>query len=310
MLGAIESLMTAVVSDRMSGDKHNPSVELVGQGIANIFSPLFGGLPATGAIARTATNVRSGAKTPVAGMVHALTLLAIVLFAAPLARFVPLSALAAILFVVSYNMGEWHEIPELFKLSKLEMFTWLATFLLTVFADLTVAVEFGMILAALVFIRKVTATTTVGRVTKEYLREGNAHVLQGKEIPDYVAIFRIHGPFLFGATDKIEEITSRLQDLPLVVVLRLRNMTAIDATGLQALEKLADTIHASGRGLILCGAREQPAQLMQQSEFEQHVGAENICPHVAAALDRASLLRSEMQRGSPLLPTFEFSATH
>lgn len=146
MLGAIESLMTAVVSDRMTGDRHNPNMELVGQGVANILSPLFGGLPATGAIARTATNVRSRAKTPVAGMIHALTLLGIVVFAAPLARFVPLSALAAILFIVSYNMGEWREIPELLKLSKLEVGTWMVTFFLTVFADLTVAVEFGMIL--------------------------------------------------------------------------------------------------------------------------------------------------------------------
>src|ERR1700686_3590446 len=161
MLGAIESLMSAVVADRMSHDKHNPNVELVGQGIANILSPLFGGLPATGAIARTATNIRSGAKTPVAGMIHALTLLAIVVFAAPLARFIPLSVLAAILLVVSYNMGEWREIPELMKLSPLEIGTWLITFSLTVFADLTVAVEAGMILAALVFIRKVTATPTV-----------------------------------------------------------------------------------------------------------------------------------------------------
>ncbi len=226
MLGAIESLMSAVVSDRMSGNKHNPNVELVGQGIANIFSPLFGGLPATGAIARTATNIRSGAKTPVAGMVHALTLLAIVLFAAPLARFIPLSVLAAILLVVSYNMGEWREIPELLKLSPLEIGTWLITFGLTVFADLTVAVEAGMILAALVFIRKVTITTTVSQVTDEYLREGHLHILQHKEIPPYVTIFRIHGPFLFGATDKIEEIVHRLSELPPILILRLRNMTA------------------------------------------------------------------------------------
>ena len=149
MLGAIESLMSAVVSDRLSGDKHNPNVELVGQGIANIFSPLFGGLPATGAIARTATNIRSGATSPVAGMIHSLTLLAIIVFAAPLAKFIPLSVLAAILFVVSYNMGEWGEIPQILKLSKLEIGTWLATFLLTVFADLTTAVEAGMIMAVL-----------------------------------------------------------------------------------------------------------------------------------------------------------------
>src|ERR1700757_388105 len=294
MLGAIESLMSAVVSDRMSGGKHNPNVELVAQGVANIFSPLFGGLPATGAIARTATNIRSGAKTPVAGMVHALTLLAIVLFAAPLARFISLAVLAAILFVVSYNMGEWREIPELLKLSHLEIGTWAVTFLLTVFADLTVAVEVGMILAALVFIRKVTSTTTVSQVTEEYVREGYAHILQHKEIPAYVTIFRIHGPFLFGATDKIEEIVSQIEELPPIVILRLRNMTAIDATGLQALEKLADVVHSSGRGLILCGAREQPARLMKQAEFEQHVGSENICRSVEEALERAKQLNAEM----------------
>lgn len=294
MLGAIESLMTAVVSDRMSGGKHNPNVELIGQGVANIFSPLFGGLPATGAIARTATNIRAGAKTPVAGMVHALTLLAIVVWAAPLARFIPLSVLAAILVVVSYNMGEWREIPELLRLSRLEVATWLITFALTVFADLTVAVEVGMILAAFVFIRKVTATTTVSQVTEEYLREGHAHILQHKEIPSYVTIFRIHGPFLFGATDKIEQVTSRLSELTPIIILRLRNMTAIDATGLQALEDLADAVHASGRELILCGAREQPSRLMRQAEFEQHVGSGNICSSISEALDRAKTVSQNL----------------
>jgi sulfate permease, SulP family len=296
MLGAIESLMSAVVSDRMSGTKHNPNVELIGQGIANIMSPLFGGLPATGAIARTATNIRSGAKTPVAGMVHAVTLLGIVLFAAPLARFIPLSVLAAILLVVSYNMGEWREIPELLKLSALDIGTWLITFALTVFADLTVAVEAGMILAALVYIRKVTATTTVSQVTDEYLREGQVHILQHKEIPPYVTIFRIHGPFLFGATDKIDEVVKRLPELPAILVLRLRNMTAIDATGLQALEELSDAVHASGRGLILCGAREQPARLMHQAEFEEHVGAGNISTSIAVALERAKVLNQEIEQ--------------
>jgi sulfate permease, SulP family len=293
MLGAIESLMSAVVSDRMSGDKHNPNVELVGQGVANILSPLFGGLPATGAIARTATNIRSGAKTPVAGMVHALTLLAIIVFAAPLARFIPLSVLAAILLVVSYNMGEWREIPELFKQSRFEIAAWLVTFLLTVFADLTVAVEAGMILAALVFIRKVTQTTTVSEVTAEYIHEGHVHILQHKEIPGYVSIFRIHGPFLFGATDKIDTIVSRLPDLPPIVILRLRNMTAIDSTGLQALENLADRVHESGRQLILCGAREQPLLRMRETEFHEHVGEENICRSVADALERAKTLFPE-----------------
>src|ERR1700686_734870 len=296
MLGAIESLMSAVVSDRMSGTKHNPNVELIGQGVANIMSPLFGGLPATGAIARTATNIRAGAKTPVSGMIHALTLLGIVVFAAPLARFIPLSVLAAILMVVAYNMGEWREIPELLKISRMEIATWLVTFLLTVFADLTVAVEAGMILAALVYIRKVTATTTVAQVTDEYLREGHVHILQHKEIPPYVTIFRIHGPFLFGATDKIDEVIRQIPDLPAILILRLRNMTAIDATALQALENLADAVHKSGRGLILCGAREQPARLMHQAEFEEHVGAGNISPSISAALERAKILYQEIER--------------
>jgi sulfate permease, SulP family len=295
MLGAIESLMSAMVADRMSGDKHNPNVELIAQGVANLASPLFGGLPATGAIARTATNIRCGARTPVAGMVHALTLLAILLFAAPLAKFIPLAVLAAILMVVSYNMGEWREIPQMLKLSKADISVWLATFALTVFADLTIAVEFGMILAALMFIRKVALTTTVSRVTPDYVLDGHFHSLQGKRIPDYATIFRIHGPFLFGATDKIAAIMDHIAELPPVVILRLRNMTAIDATGLQALEDLADALHSSGRAMILCGAREQPARLMHQAEFERHVGRENICAHVESALQRAEVVGEAMR---------------
>ncbi|HZR28504.1 MAG TPA: SulP family inorganic anion transporter [Terriglobales bacterium] len=299
MLGAIESLMSAVVSDRMSGDKHNPNVELIGQGVANIISPLFGGLPATGAIARTATNIRAGAKTPVSGMIHALTLLAIVLFAAPMARFIPLSVLAAILFVVSYNMGEWREIPELLKLSKLEIGTWLLTFALTVFADLTVAVEAGMIMAALVYIRKVTTTTSISQVTSEYVERGRAHILQDKIIPPYAAVFRIHGPFLFGATEKLDEIIHKIPELPPVVILRLRNMTAIDATGIQALEHFSDLVRASGRGLILCGAPSQPAHLMKQAEFEEHVGSHNLCASIAEALDRAKIVYEEIRPNAP-----------
>jgi len=301
MLGAIESLMSAVVADRLfgQGEKHKPNVELIAQGVANFVSPLMGGLPATGAIARTATNIRSGARTPMAGMIHALTLLAILMFAAPVARFIPLAVLSAILLVVSYNMGEWTEIPELLKLSRLEVATWSATFILTVFADLTVAVEAGMILAALVFIRKVTATTTISRVTEEYLIESKLHILQDKEIPPYATVFRIHGPFLFGAADKIDDLVQQIPELPPIVILRLRNMTAIDATGLRALEDLADRIHASGREMILCGAREQPAQLMQQAEFEQHVGAQNICPNVAEALARAKALYPQIAHAAP-----------
>jgi SulP family sulfate permease len=287
MLGAIESLMSAVVSDRISNDRHNPNVELVAQGVANVVSPMFGGLPATGAIARTATNIRSGAQSPVAGMIHALTLLAILLFAAPVVSFVPMAVLAGILMVVAYNMGEWLEIPSLLKLTKTDVSVWLVTFALTVFADLTVAVQAGMILAALLFISRVAATTTVSQVTDDYIEDGRVHILQDKDIPYYATIFRIHGPFLFGATDKISVVTESIHKLPPVVVLRLRNMTALDATGLFALEEVAQTLHASGRALILCGAREQPLELIQQSELPQLIGPENICDNVQEAIQRA-----------------------
>jgi len=300
MLGAIESLMSAVVADRLSGDRHNPNVELVAQGVANVVSPLIGGLPATGAIARTATNIRSGARTPVAGIIHALTLLVILLIGAPLASYIPLSVLAAILLVVAWNMGEWREIPELLKLSRTDIAVWLVTFTLTVVADLTVAVEVGMILAALLFIRRIAETTTVTEVTDDDVEGGRAHVLQDKDIPDYVRIFRIHGPFLFGVTDKLDMVSDRLDALPPIVVMRLRNMTAIDATGLQAIENLAEKLHGSGRTLLLCGAREQPARLMHQAGFEAHVGRENIVEHVQAALERARVLHDARPTASEL----------
>jgi sulfate permease, SulP family len=287
MLGAIESLFSAVVSDRMSHDKHNPNVELVAQGVANIFSPLFGGLPATGAIARTATNVRAGAKTPVAGMIHAVTLLAVILFAAPLVKNVPLAALAGILFMVAYNMGDWGEIPEILKLTKADIVVWTLTFGLTVFADLTLAVEVGMILAAFTFIRKISQTTTVSKVTDEYIEDGRVHILQDKDIPEYAAVYRIHGPFLFGVTDKISAITENIEELPPIVIVRLRNMTAIDATGIAALEELADKLKKSGRSMLICGARPQPAALMQEAGFDRHVGAENMCENITMALKRA-----------------------
>jgi SulP family sulfate permease len=290
-LGAIESLMSAVVADRMGNDRHNPNVELIGQGVANIVSPIFGGLPATGAIARTATNIRSGARTPVSGMTHAVVLLVVLIAAAPLAGYIPMAVLAAILFIVSYNMGEWHEIPQLLKMTKTDISVWIVTFALTVFADLTVAVEVGMMLAAVLYIRRVSATTTVSMVTSEYIESGRAHTLQDKDIPPYVAIFRIHGPLLFGVTDKVATITDRIEQLPPIVIVRLRNMTAIDATGLKALEEVADRLHASGRALLLCGAREQPAAVMSQAEFFQHVGERNICPNILMALQRAEELR-------------------
>jgi sulfate permease, SulP family len=295
MLGAIESLMSAVVADRMSNDRHNPNVELLAQGVANIASPMFGGLPATGAIARTATNIRSGAQTPVAGMIHSLTLLCILLFAAPLVRFVPMAVLAGILMVVSYNMGEWREIPQLLKLTKTDVSVWLVTFALTVFADLTVAVEAGMILAALLFISRVANTTSVSQVTDDYVEDGRVHILQDKDIPYYATIFRIHGPFLFGATEKLAVVTEKFHELPPIVILRLRNMTALDATGLFALESVARQLRDTGRALILCGTREQPAKMIRNSELEAMIGRENICENVQEALRQADDLFERLQ---------------
>ena len=290
MLGAIESLMSATVADRMIGDRHNPNVELIAQGVANMTTPLVGGLPATGAIARTATNVRAGGRTPVAGMIHAVTLLAVLVFAAPLARDVPLAVLAGILLVVAYNMGEWREIPGILKLSKGDISVWLVTFALTVFADLTVAVEAGMILAALLMVRKIAVTTSVVAETPAEVEAARRHLLQDKIIPDYVAVFRIQGPLLFGSLDKLDAITADLDRLPPIVILRLRNMTAIDGSGLGALEDLTDQLRESGRWLLLCAAQDQPSRLMRQAEFEQHVGVGNICPDLDQALERARQL--------------------
>ena len=292
LLGAIESLLSAVVADRMGGDHHNPNVELTAQGIANIVSPMFGGLPATGAIARTATNIRSGARTPVAGMIHALTLLVVLIAAAPLARFIPMPILAAILLMVSWNMGEWHEIPKLLRLTKTDIAVWAVTFGLTVFADLTIAVEVGMVLAALTFIRRVAVTTSIAHVTPDFVEEGRVHILQDKVIPPYVTVFKIQGPFLFGSADKLGRITDHLDALQSVVILRLRHMTAIDGTGLRAFEDLADRLRASGRTLILCGAREQPAAVMKQAQFHDHVGDRNICSDIQSALRRAAEIHS------------------
>ncbi len=299
MLGAIESLLSAVVGDRMTGDKHNPNTELAAQGVANILSPLVGGLPATGAIARTATNIRSGAQTPVAGMVHAITLLVIVLFAAPLAGHIPLAVLSAILFVVAYNMGEWEQIPDIFKLTRADIAVWAITFALTVFADLTVAVEAGMILAALLYIQRVTLTTTVTKIDEEDIDSGKDHSLQYNEIPEGAVAYRIHGPFLFGSTDKLQVILDEMETLPKIVLIRLRNMTAIDGTGVHALENLAEALRRSGRTMIVCGMRNQPARLLSKSEFHEHIGEENIQPTLRLAVERAKALLSAEPAQSP-----------
>jgi SulP family sulfate permease len=287
LLAALESMLSAVVADGMTGDRHNSNVELVAQGIANMVSPLFGGIPATGAIARTATNIKAGARSPVSGMVHALTLLVILLVAAPLASYIPLTTLAAVLFVVAYNMGEWNEIGAILQMDLASISVWLVTFGLTVFADLTVAVGVGLALAALLYIYRVAETTTVSPVTDEYIRDGLPHVLQGRILPPYVTLLRIHGPFLFGTTEKLVEATLNLEAFAPVVIIRLRNMTAIDSTGIHAIESFAKRLHESGRTLLLCGAMQQPSKLLSGGRFVDRVGQENIVKNIQAALDRA-----------------------
>lgn len=302
MLAAIESLLSAVVADNMSGDRHKPDAELFAQGIANVIVPMFGGIPATGAIARTATNIRSGATSPVAGIVHALTLLTIVLAAAPLARFIPLPTLAAILMIVAYRMGEWHEVPSILRLSAADRVVWAATFALTVFADLPTAVGVGMSLAALLFIHRVAATTTVGSVTDENLGDGEPRVLTDKYIPSYCSVIRIRGPFLFGATEKLERATADVSKFGAIVVLKMTYMSAIDGTGIHALESLAKRLHSADRSLVICGAQPQPLELIERSKLVKLLGRRNIQPHLDAALERAVIIHGGFDHPHSRIP--------
>jgi SulP family sulfate permease len=296
LLSAIESLLSAVVADGMIKDRHDSNQELIANGLANMITPMVSGIPATGAIARTATNIRSGAKTPIAGIVHAITLLLIILIAAPLARYIPLATLSAILMVVSWRMGEWHDIKLVLRLPKADITVWAVTFLLTVFADLTLAVEVGMVLAAMLYIYRVAQTTTVVSVTDDFLKDNILHALDAKELPSYVSILRIQGPFLFGATDKLAELTADLDRLQPIVILRLRDMTAIDATGLHAIEVLFRQLKRSGKHLLLCGANQQPEQTIQNSALLEHLGKDNMQPHITAALARAKQIHQEHSR--------------
>lgn len=293
LLAAIESLLSAVVADSMSGDRHNSNVELVAQGVANLTVPLFGGIPVTGAIARTATNIRSGARSPVSGIIHALVLLCIILFAAPLAKFIPLGTLAAVLFVVAYNMGEWREIPMILRLDIKDISVWLITFILTVVADLTIAVEVGMMLAALLYIYQVSRTTVVAPLTSEAIEKAKEHIVQDHNIPTYVSMFHVQGPLLFGAAEKLNKLATAIDRLQPVVILRLRYMTAIDATGLHAIEQFHEKLHESGRTLLLCGVRGAPKKFIYTSPLPRIIGARNILPNIKSALHRAEVVHGQ-----------------
>jgi sulfate permease, SulP family len=302
LLAAIESLLCAVVADGMIDDRHDSNQELMAQGIANIISPLFGGIAATGAIARTATNVKCGARTPVAGIVHAVTLLTIILIAAPLAKFIPLATLSAILVIVSLNMGEWQNFSRLPKWPRSDTAVFLATFSLTVIIDLTVAVEAGMVLAAMLFIKRVSDTTQITAVDESTETEGSHHSLIGKEIPDGVMIYRIFGSFFFGAADKLESALKRLKQEPEVLILRMRKVLAMDATGLNALEDLYERLRRGDKYLVLSGPHAQPLFMMDKAGFLDRLGRENVCADIDLALARSREilnLRSEVPGNVP-----------
>jgi SulP family sulfate permease len=257
------------------------------QGIANIVAPLFGGIAATSAIARTATNIKSGARSPISGITHAITLLVIILVAAPLAKFIPLATLSAVLVNVALNMGEWHNFTRLTQWPKSDAAVFLASFALTVLIDLTVAVEVGMVLAAVLFIKRVSETTQIMAVDESTETEGSHHSLVGKEIPPGVMVYRIFGAFFFGAADKLETALKRADQEPEVLILRMRKVLAMDATGLNALEDLYEKLRARGKHLILSAPHTQPFLVMDKAGFIDQIGRENVCPHVDAALDRA-----------------------
>jgi len=296
LLGAIESLLSARVADSMIDDRHDPNQELVAQGLANIAAPLFGGFAATGAIARTSTNVKSGGRTPIAGIIHALVLLGIVLLAAPLASYVPLATLSAIVMVVAINMGEWHEFKELHRYSYNYRVILLATFFVTVVFDLTIAVELGMVLASLFFIYRMSELT---RVERRPLRE------EASEpqflYPDgtmRVAAWQLFGSLFFGAANKLEALLDPAAGHPEVVILDMTQLIQLDTTGLEGLESLLDKLHKRGCTLLVCGLNSQPGSLLYRSGFIDHLGDENVCLDLTSALARAYILLPNLMGGS------------
>jgi sulfate permease, SulP family len=287
VLGAIESLLSAVVSDGMIDDRHDSNQELMGQGIANIAMGIFGGMPATGVIARTATNVRCGGRTPVAAIVHSLTVLAVLVVAAPLAKHIPLAALSAVLVVVSLRMGEWHQFRRLKRWPKSDAAVFLCAFTLTVCIDLPTAVGASLILASALLVRQLSELTQVHE--DEEVTQGSAkgQTTAGKEIPNGVMVFRVFGTFFFGAADKLETSLRRAGQLPEVLILRMRDVLALDATGLDALEDLLEKLRIKKKALILCAPHSQPLFALARSGFIEKIGEENICGDMDAALARA-----------------------
>lgn len=293
LLAAIESLLSAVVADGMIEDRHDSNQELMAQGIANMIVPLFGGIAATGAIARTATNVRSGARTPFSGIIHAITLLVIMLVAAPLARHIPLATLSAVLVMIALRMGEWHHFIRIHRWPKSDAVVFLTAFFLTVLVDLTVAVEVGMVLAAVLFIKRIADNTQITQVDQTNETEGNQHSLLGKEIPEKVQVFRIFGSFSFGVADRLETILKRAGQEPEILILRMRKVLYMDATGLNALEDLYEKLVAKKRKLILVAPRSQPLKTMKKAGFLDRLGVEYVAVDIDDALAKAKVFLQE-----------------
>ena len=292
ILGAIESLLSATVADGVIGDHHDSNTELVAQGLANIASPLFGGIPTTGAIARTMTNINNGGKTPVAGIIHAVVLLLIFLFLMPLAKYIPMACLAGVLVVVSYGMCGWRSFLELMKNPKSDVTVLLITFFLTIIFDLTIAIEVGLIIACLLFMKRMSETTDVKAITEEIDLNQDAEFSTGNLdhliIPQGVEVYEINGPYFFGAGNKFEEIMASFGDRPKVRIIRMRKVPFVDSTGIHNLTNLCEMSKKEGIQIVLSGVREKVNEQLEHAGFYHLIGEENICSHINLALKRAN----------------------
>lgn len=291
VLGAIESLLSATVADGVTGDRHDSNTELIGQGLANIASPLFGGIPATGAIARTMANITGGGRTPVAGIIHAVVLLLIFLFLMPLARYIPMACLAGVLVVVSYGMSGWRSFRALMRNPKSDVTVLLLTFFLTIIFDLTIAIEVGLICACLLFMRRMAETTEVRAILDEIDLNEDADMERGNlehlTIPEGVEVYEINGPYFFGAGNRFEDIMSRYGDRPRVRIIRMRKVPFIDSTGLHNLENLCLMSQREGITIVLSGVNPKVEAVLRKNHLDQLLGSENICNHIDLALARA-----------------------
>jgi SulP family sulfate permease len=297
LLAGIESLLSCVVADGMTGDKHNSNVELSAQGVANIASVLFGGIPATGAIARTVTNIRSGGQTPVAGIVHAIVLVAFVLYLAPLASFIPLASLAAVLLVVSWDMSELQKFLRVFKAPKSDSSVMVLTFVLTVVVDLTVAVYVGVLLAAILFMRRMSEVTAITSCELSEMAGATGAGFRDLAIPDGVRVYEIDGPFFFGVADRFQNVLSFLEEQPRVFILRMRKVPAVDSSGVNALETFVRRCKTRGVHVVMSGVRDRARIVFERMGTEDLIGSENICANIDCALLRAKQLL-EVEQGA------------